>query len=242
MRVGFNFYNWDHKREWDLDRDLDLTRETGYEGFEFKAPEGLSPETVRRKCEEHGVECAALGGLVGARAGLQSALDFAGEAGIHILRSHVPKDETPRWVEYAAERGVTIVLHPHIGRGGKGTGLVETLDDMLAYLAERPGVMACPDTANLLHLGSDPVRAIHELGDLVRYVHLKDFDSARVEEHGVGGAMVDIGAGELDLAGVMKALEDIGYDGWLTVERDSRVEDYVQSARDMRQALRDLGY
>lgn len=241
MRVAFNFYNWDHDRDWDLDRDMEMTREAGYEGFEIKAPEGLSPETLRRKCEAHGLECAALGGLR-AGGGVQALLDFAGEADVGIVRAQVVKDEAARWVEYAAERGVTIVIHPHIGQGGKGTGLVETIEDMLAYLAERPGVMACPDTANLLHLGSDPVDAIHRLGDRIAYVHLKDFDSTRLEEHGVGGAMVDIGTGELDLTGCLRAIEDVGYGGWLTVERDNRVEDFIRSARDMREVLRRHGY
>jgi len=40
----------------------------------------------------------------------------------------------------------------------------------------------------------------------------------------------------------MKTLEDIGFDGWVMVERDRRVDDYVQSARNMQQALRRLGY
>lgn len=241
MRVAFNFYNWDHDRDWDLDRDMEMTRETGYEGFELKAPEDLTPETLRRKCEAHGVECAALGGMRGG-GGIQALLDFAGEAGVGIVRAHVEKDEAPRWVEYATERGVTIVLHPHIGQGGKGTGLVETIEDMLAYLVKRPGVMACPDTANLLHLGSDPVDAVRRLGDRIAYVHLKDFDAKRLEAHGVGGAMVDLGTGELDLDGCLKALVEVGYDGWLTVERDNRVEDFVQSARNMREMLRRYGY
>jgi len=40
----------------------------------------------------------------------------------------------------------------------------------------------------------------------------------------------------------MAALEGIGYDGWVTVERDARVSDYAKSARNMRAALRRTGY
>jgi sugar phosphate isomerase/epimerase len=46
----------------------------------------------------------------------------------------------------------------------------------------------------------------------------------------------------LDLKGVLKALKDIKYDGWVMVERDNRVPDYVQSAKNMRAVLKRMGY
>ena len=57
-----------------------------------------------------------------------------------------------------------------------------------------------------------------------------------------GEKFCDLGTGALDLKGVLRALRDINYSGWIMVERDSRGPDYVQSARDMRAVLRDLGY
>ena len=241
MRIGHHFYNWDHEWESDIERCIRLTQETGWEGFEFKAPIELPPGELRALCEKHQVECAALGGVIGAE-GMQQTLDYLHEAGVPILRGRTTLEENARWVQYAADRGITIALHPHIGRGGAGTGEVETLEDMVQYLDERPGLMACPDTANLLHLGSDPVDAIRVLGDRVAYTHLKDFDRRIADQGRLGDAFVDLGDGDLDLPAVMNALEGIGYTGWLMVERDGRVDDYIQSARNMRQVLRDLGY
>jgi sugar phosphate isomerase/epimerase len=40
---------------------------------------------------------------------------------------------------------------------------------------------------------------------------------------------------------VIKALEDIRYEGWIMVERDSREPDYVQSAKNMRAVLKKFG-
>jgi len=241
VRIAHNFYNWDHAWEADIERCIRLTRETGYEGFEFKAPIELTPTDLKALCEKYGVECAALGGVVGAR-DLAETLDYMAEAGVPILRGRTPAGENDRWVQYAADRGVTITLHPHIGSRGAGTGEVETIHEMKAYLDARPGLMACPDTANLLHLGSDPVESIRVLGDRVAYAHLKDFDADALARHGLSAAFVELGTGKLDLAGVMKAFEDVGFDGWTCVERDARVADYVQSARNMRQVLRDMGY
>ena len=41
---------------------------------------------------------------------------------------------------------------------------------------------------------------------------------------------------------IIKALNDIQYTGWIMVERDNRLPDYVQSAKNMRQVLRNFGY
>ena len=44
------------------------------------------------------------------------------------------------------------------------------------------------------------------------------------------------------LAGVMQALEKIGYSDWVIVEYGNQVEDFYQSARNMRQVLTKVGY
>jgi len=237
MRFGHHFYNWDRAWNHDIDLRLRLTKETGWEGFEAKPAEfGVPPEVLKRKADALGLSCAAVGGS------LKEAVDYAAAAGAHIARSAVTREDCRRWVDYAAARDVIIVIHNHIGKKG-ALGAVETREDLLRYLDQRPGVYACPDTGHLLLCGSDPVRTILDLGDRCRYIHLKDLDPARVGTHIRGGAAFwELGTGALDLKGVMAALEKINYHGWVMVERDSRVPDYAQSARNMRAALRALGY
>ena len=237
--IGHHFWNWD--RAWDkgefLDKRLQLTRPTGYDGFEAKPHQiGWPAEVVKGKCAELGIRCAAIGG------GLKEGIDYAHAAGAKIVRSGVPKAETKRWVDYAGERGIIIVIHPHIGQPGR-PGEVETREDMLRYLDERPGIFACPDTGHLALCGSDPVQTIRDLGLRCRYVHLKDIRPEMVGKRTrKGEKFCDLGTGALDLKGVLKALREINYRGWIMVERDSRGPDYVQSARDMRAVLRRLGY
>jgi sugar phosphate isomerase/epimerase len=236
--IGHHFWNWD--RAWDkgefLDKRLKLTKQTGYDGFEAKPPQiGQPAEVVKAKCAKLGIRCAAIGG------GLKEGIDYAYTAGAKIVRSGVPKDQTKRWVDYAGERGIIIVIHPHIGQAGK-PGEVETREDMLRYLDERPGIFACPDTGHLALCGSDPVQTIRDLGSRCRYVHLKDIRPEMVGKRTrKGEKFCDLGTGALDLKGVLKALKDIKYSGWIMVERDSRGPDYVQSAKDMRAVLRCMG-
>lgn len=234
-RIGHHFWNWDHA--WNhaafLDRRLQLTKETGYEGFEAKPSEiGQPPEVVREKCAALGLACAAIG------AGPAEGIPYAAAAGSGILRTLVPQEESQRWVETAAERGISLVVHPHVGTLGE-RGAVETREDLLRYLDERPGVFACPDTGHLALCGSDPVQTIRDLGSRCRYVHLKDLPASRVNnKNAPGEKFCELGAGALDLPGVIRALEAIRYEGWIMVERDSREPDYIQSARNMRAVLR----
>lgn len=237
-KIGHHFWNWDHawNRAEFFERRLQLTKETGYAGFEAKPAEiGHPAEVVREKCTALGVECVAIG------AGPQEGIPYAATAGARILRTGVAKEQTKRWVEAAGERGIILVVHPHVGTRDT-PGAVETREQLLSYLDERPGVFACPDTGHLALCGSDPVQTIRDLGDRCRYLHLKDLPRDRVgNRFAPGEKFCELGKGALDLPGVIKALEDIRYEGWIMVERDSREPDYVQSAKAMRGVLQRLG-
>lgn len=237
-RIGHHFWNWDHawNRAEFLDRRLQLTLETGYEGFEAKPEEiGHPAGAVREKCAQLGLSCVAIGG------GVQGGIEYAHAAGAKILRTSVAREESRRWVDFAGERGIILVVHPHLSRPGAADP-VETREDLLRYLDARPGMFACPDTGHLALCGSDPVQTIRDLGERCRYLHLKDIRPERVgRKQGAGEKFCELGKGALDLPGVLQALEDIRYEGWLMVERDSREPDYVASARNMRATLRKLG-
>jgi sugar phosphate isomerase/epimerase len=58
-----------------------------------------------------------------------------------------------------------------------------------------------------------PPLGIYQAGDHLANVHIRDID-------GVGLRFVGIGDGVMDYAGVFKALQDIGYTGYLTIEQD----------------------
>lgn len=236
--VGHHFWNW--PREWnsDLDLRLRLTRETGYDGFESKPDEiGVSPLVLKEKCGQYNVRCSGISGPV------KEAVDYAYEAGIRMVRTQFPKEETRKWLDYAGERNVILTVHNHIGNEGNRENSVEDREDLLRYLDERPGLYACPDTGHLLLCGSDPVQTILDLGERCKAIHLKDLNLAC---KGIDRKQKDmwweLGTGALDVAGVMQALEEINYNGWIMVEYHPGERDYKQSAQRMRQVLKDIGY
>ncbi len=142
-------------------------------------------------------------------------IDCAHGAGASIVRANdVPQEDMPRWVEYAGERRITIAVHNH----GEPIG---TREEVLAYLDARPGLAACPNTGNLPALGSDPVQRIRDLGERCGYLRPEDIDPSAVGAgRPDGSSLGELGAGALDVAGVMSALEGTGYSGWVMVERD----------------------
>ncbi len=101
----------------------------------------------------------------------------------------------------AAERGVTLCFE----------GLLPAHE--IRLLAERVGSPAFGcyfDLANPLRRGLDSPTEIRALGQLVRRVHVKD---VRVDPGDVRP-----GLGRVDFPECARALVEIGYDGWLTLE------------------------
>jgi inosose dehydratase len=78
----------------------------------------------------------------------------------------------------------------------------------------------------------DPVELLRAFRDRIDYVHLKDLDA--------GGAVVPLGQGVVDLAGLVAVLRETGFDGWITVETDGWDGDPAEGARASLRHLRAL--
>lgn len=117
------------------------------------------------------------------------------------------------------------------------------------------GVAVNLDPANLVMVtGDDPVRAVYNLKDYIVHTHAKD--GVRLRENnpevvyglitdevptGEGFKEVPLGTGEVPFAEYLKALEDIGYKGFLTIERevgDNPVGDIVTAADFLRNTMK----
>ena len=151
-------------------------------------------------------------------------------------------DGAPRWPDEAFDRlaallaelagaapaTVRVAFHPHTATW------IEAPDEVEALAARLPGTGAglCLDVGHYLVGGGDPVEAIERYGSLVTHIHAKDVDPDVLgrlrsgELDGFGGGVrerifTELGNGALDLAGVVGALDRVGYAGWLMVEQDS---------------------
>ncbi len=114
-----------------------------------------------------------------------------------------------------------------------GPERAETLKVFLDSLHSR-GVAVNLDPANLVMVtGDDPVQAVYTLKDYIVHTHAKDgiklFDKdpeiiyGMIEEEIQSGSSfreVPLGEGQVDFSNYLKALYDVGYRGFLTIERE----------------------
>ena len=126
--------------------------------------------------------------------------------------------------EAAAARGVTAVLHPHVGT------MVETKADVMQVL-NGSTIDFCLDTGHMIIGGTDPVEFAAKYADRVAHSHLKDVNLAVANRVQAGeityyqgileGMYVPLGTGDVDVRSIVSNLISAGFDGWFVLEQDN---------------------
>lgn len=147
--------------------------------------------------------------------------------------------------------GVRPVIHPHAG------SCIEFEDEIAAVVRDIPYDIAglCLDTGHLYYSGMNPAAFLRTYADRLDYVHFKDVNETVYREvlgehirffDGCGkGAMCPIGTGSLDYPGIKRALEDIGYSGYITIEQERDPRNAGTSLQDVQASveyLKHVGY
>lgn len=146
-----------------------------------------------------------------------------------------------RIVSDAAEFGRTVTLHPHVGT------MVETAEEVDRVL-EGSSVPLCLDTGHLLIGGTDPLDLVKRDPGRIAHVHLKDVTAATAERVRAGeltyteavgeGIYRPLGQGDVDIAGIVSALNRHGYTGWYVMEQDvALTDDDAHPIDDVRRSL-----
>jgi len=168
-------------------------------------------------------------------------MDLSKALGVKVLTSHIgriPGDRTaPGW-KIAAQ------ALEDIGAHGDSIGVVfasETGPESGAALAEflrslnTKAIKVNYDPANMVIGGFDPVQGAYDLADFIVHTHAKDGNGP-----GPKRGEVPLGEGEVPWPRYLKALKDIGYDGYLTIEREvgeDPAADIVVAATFLREQL-----
>ena len=142
----------------------------------------------------------------------------------------------PKVVEHAEKVGVSIAIEPWPGGSPNCPNLGCTPESLRRIFAAipSPNLGICYDPSHFVRIQVDHVRLLHEFGDRVRHVHLKDteINSERLYESGILGESYGRtygfgegwwrytipGEGIVDWQVVIRRLEETGYDGVLSVE------------------------
>ncbi len=116
----------------------------------------------------------------------------------------------------------------------------ETADHLLAFIqdVQRDNLFINFDPANMILYGTgDPIEALRKVGKLVRSVHCKDALWADPEKRGKEwGREVALGQGDVGMETYLRTLDNLGYTGPLTIEREI-AHDPVQQKADIGHAV-----
>jgi sugar phosphate isomerase/epimerase len=157
---------------------------------------------------------------------MKEIADFARLLGVDAVGLHigfVPHDTAdPLHVEVV---GVTRELCDHCKSNGQNVHLEtgqESADTLLEFLGEvgRDNLFVNFDPANMILYGcGEPIEAVRKVGRYVRSVHCKDGKwAAKPGEE--WGAEMPLGEGDVGMENFLRALDEIGYTGPLTIERE----------------------
>lgn len=168
-------------------------------------------------------------------------VDLGLELGTNIVTTHVgvvPCEQNDTFkimqeacnelAEYANEKGAFFAIET-------GPETAETLKAFLDSLSSK-GVAVNLDPANFVMVtGDDPVKAVYTLKDYIVHTHAKDGRRFQpVDPKVLYGALahdaipdwaeyfaeLPLGEGDVDWDNYLKALEEIGFNGYLTIERE----------------------
>lgn len=174
-------------------------------------------------------------------------LDLAKELETDVVTTHigvVPSDTRhPRYsimqdaCGQLAAYADSLNAHFAIETGPETSGVLKNFLDGL----HSTGVSVNLDPANLVMVtGDDPVAAVHTLKDYIVHTHAKDgrklYDKNPEIIYGIipdASVVTDpafielpLGKGDVDFPGWLKALNEIGYKGFLTIEREVGEDPY----------------
>ncbi len=171
--------------------------------------------------------------------------DFARELGCDTVALHigfVPEDR--QGDSYQGLIACTRDLLDHIAGNGQQLNLEtgqETAEHLLEFIGdvERDNLFINFDPANMILYGTgDPIAALKQVGKYVRSVHCKDGKWAPEDQRGKAwGTEVPLGEGDVGMETYLRTLQELGYTGPLTIEREI-AHDREQQKIDIGKAVR----
>lgn len=122
--------------------------------------------------------------------------------------------------DHAANEEVLLLVEPEPGL------LIETADQFLEFMQhiDSPAVGMNFDIGHAYCVGDDPALTIPRVAKYIRHFHLEDIAATRVHQHLIPGE------GAIDFASALRAIKQIGYDGWVTIELYPYVENPDRAA------------
>jgi sugar phosphate isomerase/epimerase len=217
-------------REFDTEAALKKTSELGLHYIEFyqkHAPMNSTPEQIKallKLCSQYQIIPIAFGvqSFTKDHDANKKVFDFAKALGIKYLSADPDPASFDSLDKLVAEYRIAIAIHPHgPAGGGKLHRWYSAEVIMEAVKDHHPLIGSCLDTGHLIRAGQppfnkklDPAQQVRVMGARNFGMHLKDHDNTKRTD-------VVYGQGALDLSAVLKALKDVKFKGYISIEYEA---------------------
>ncbi|HSB56390.1 MAG TPA: sugar phosphate isomerase/epimerase family protein [Nitrosopumilaceae archaeon] len=181
---------------------------------------------------QHTIDCLHLANKIGAK----NISTIPGGPMVNVNSKDIPRleklfiDGLLRTAEIAEEQDVKILVEPEpflfLENSTQFRNFMSKVNSEYVKLNFDIGHFFC--------VGEDPARLVYELSDYIGHFHLADIASSRVHNHLIPGL------GAIDFAQVFRAINDIGYQGFVTVELYPYQSNPVEAAKSAFDYLSDI--
>ena len=190
-------------------------------------PSWIEPDThYRRVRTEHTKKALSLAAELGAPCiTTEPGGPLEGRTWNECLKLFV--EELKPVVEHAEKVGVPLLVEPEPDL------LIETADQYLEFARhfDTPYLGLNFDIGHFYCVKDDPAETVHKLAPLIKHVHLEDIAATRKHHHLVPGE------GVIDFHATLKALKDVKYADWVTIELYTYHENPDVAARTARERV-----
>jgi len=131
-----------------------------------------------------------------------------------------------RELEAASDMGIRLALESFCYRPFIFDGLRDFMQFVARFSSNELGVLL--ETGHLLNAGFDVYEAISMFKHLLLDVHIHD---AKVRKDFAQATHLPIGSGDMDFVHLIKQLQEVNYDGWLTLEIHGAEAEILESKR-----------
>jgi inosose dehydratase len=248
--LGVQSYSF---RQFNLERALQAINKLGLRYVELyngHVPLNSTPkqiEAVLRLCKENNVTPIAFGveRFTKDDKANRAKFEFARALGARHLSADPDPESFDNLEKLVAEFNISIAIHPH-GPAGKQLHRWYSAETIMKAVEKRHRLIgSCLDTGHLIRAAQapferklDPAQQVRVMGARNFGMHLKDHDNKRRTD-------VVFGRGSLDVASVLRALREVKFAGYLSIEYEANPNDPsadIRACLDVfREAVRKLG-
>jgi len=228
--IGVQSYTF---RNFELEQMLKRTQECGLKYAEFYSkhiPPNSSPEKLKgilKLCGEYDVKPIAFGvqSFTKDHDANKKLFEFGAALGIKAFSADPNPDSFDSLDKLTDEYKINIAIHPH-GPQGKGLHRWYSAEVILKAVKDHgPRIGTCLDTGHLIRTVQvsdklDPVQQVKAMGDRNFGLHLKDHDNKKKVDVPFGDP-----TGVLDVLGVFKALQEVKFAGYISLEYEANPND-----------------